>query len=99
MFDFIGAVIASPFICLGWLIVGFIAGALARRIMKRHNQPFFMDIILGIAGAVVGGFLINLFLPDTVLPDRGLPLLIANLFVATGGAAFLIWLGQLIRGR
>jgi len=96
MFDFLASLVFSPFICLGWLIVGFVAGTLARRIMDRRDKSFIMDILLGIAGAVVGGFLVGIFLPDSFLPDRGLALFIANLFVATGGAVFLIWLGKLI---
>jgi len=99
MFEFLGFIFFSPFICLGWLIVGFIAGTLARRIMDRRNQPFFMDIILGIAGAVVGGILMSIFLPNSGLPERGLAGAIANLFVATGGAVFLIWISKLIKGR
>ncbi len=42
---------------LGWLILGLIAGFIASKIVNREGQGFFLDIILGIIGAFVGGFL------------------------------------------
>ncbi len=53
--DFIGGLIASPFICIGWIIVGIIAGALARQIAGSADSPWWMDMLLGLAGAFVGG--------------------------------------------
>jgi uncharacterized membrane protein YeaQ/YmgE (transglycosylase-associated protein family) len=99
IFDAVGWVFRAPFVCLGWIVVGIIAGALARRIMNRGNAPFYLDAILGIAGAVVGGFALSLFARNDILPDGGVMLLCANLFVATGGAALLIFIGQVISGR
>ena len=52
--------VTSPFICVGWIIVGAVAGALARRIMGAQDKPFIQDLILGIAGAGIGGVLIGL---------------------------------------
>ncbi|MGB1288428.1 MAG: GlsB/YeaQ/YmgE family stress response membrane protein [Aggregatilineales bacterium] len=91
-------VITSPFICLGWIIVGAVAGALARQIMKSGNYPFFMDLILGIAGAVVGGWLVGILGFAKVVPDGSLTLVIFNLAVATAGACVLIFIGRTIRG-
>lgn len=97
----IGAVIEgilkSPFIILGWLIVGALAGEIARRLMGRPDQSGCRDIVLGIAGAVVGGFIARFIGVDT--PESGITLVIANLVIATIGAAVLIFIGGLISGR
>ena len=91
----IGGIISAPFICIGWLIVGAIAGALARRFMGAKNRPLINDIILGLLGALVGGFVASLF--DLYKPDGGLGLVLVNLVVATVGAMILIFIGRAIR--
>ena len=46
---------------IGWIIIGLIAGALAKLIMPGDDPGgIFITIILGIAGALVGGFLAGL---------------------------------------
>jgi uncharacterized membrane protein YeaQ/YmgE (transglycosylase-associated protein family) len=94
--DTIAWVVSAPFICLGWLIVGFLAGALARRIMGSPDRNFISDIVLGIIGAVVGGFLASMFLD---MPTGGLPLVIANLVIAVIGACVVIAVRNAIIGR
>ena len=45
-----------------WIIFGAIAGWLASVIMRSDSQQgILMDIVLGIVGAVVGGFVMNVF--------------------------------------
>jgi uncharacterized membrane protein YeaQ/YmgE (transglycosylase-associated protein family) len=46
---------------LGWLILGLIAGFIASKIVNRSGEGFLLDIVLGIIGAVVGGFLFTEF--------------------------------------
>ena len=92
-----GRIVAAPFICIGWIIVGTIAGALARRIMHSRNAPLYMDLLLGILGAIVGGILVSLF--GLYKPDGGLALVAVNLVVATVGASVLIWLIRKFTGR
>jgi uncharacterized membrane protein YeaQ/YmgE (transglycosylase-associated protein family) len=99
----IWAVLSSPFICLGWIIVGAIAGALARRIMGAGNYPIFQDLILGILGAIVGGWLAG-FVGGFVGVNfyaraAGLELVLINLVVATIGAAVLIFVRRTLTGR
>lgn len=94
--NLLGSIIAAPFICVGWIIVGIAAGALARRIMGASNRPFWNDWLLGIIGSFVGGFLVSIF--GIAKPDGGLSLVIANLVIATIGAAALIAVGRAIRG-
>ncbi len=46
---------------IGWIIIGLIAGALAKLIMPGDDPGgFIITILLGIAGAIVGGFLAGL---------------------------------------
>jgi len=42
-----------------WILVGLVAGWLTGKIMKGSGYGFFVDILLGIAGALVGGFIAN----------------------------------------
>ncbi|HEY2252364.1 MAG TPA: GlsB/YeaQ/YmgE family stress response membrane protein [Planctomycetaceae bacterium] len=43
-----------------WLVLGLISGFLASRLLDHHGAGISMDIVLGIVGAVVGGFLAHL---------------------------------------
>ena len=88
--------VSSPFICVGWIIVGAIAGALARQLMGATDKPFIQDLILGIAGAGIGGILLGFVNIGT--PSGGIPLVIFNLVLATVTAAILIWIGRAIGG-
>ncbi|HLU11766.1 MAG TPA: GlsB/YeaQ/YmgE family stress response membrane protein [Oceanobacillus sp.] len=94
--DIITDILAAPFVCIGWLIVGAIAGALAHSIM-RSSAPLIGDIILGLLGALVGGFLVGLL--GLYRPEGGIEGVIASLVVATIGAIILIALGRLFTGR
>ncbi|SRR5258708_39938886 len=94
--DFIGALLKSPFICLGWVIVGVLAGAIAHNFMKSRGG-LIGDLILGLVGALVGGFVFGLF--GIGKPDGGLTLVVVNLVIATIGAIILIALGRMIRGQ
>ncbi len=42
---------------IGWIILGLIAGFIASKIVTSRGQGFWIDIALGIVGALVGGFL------------------------------------------
>lgn len=94
--DFIGDIISAPFICLGWIIVGAIAGSLARTIMRSGDRPFIMDLILGIAGAFVGGLLAGLVGLAPGDDAGGLGLVLANLVIATIGAILLIGIWRMV---
>jgi uncharacterized membrane protein YeaQ/YmgE (transglycosylase-associated protein family) len=50
--------------CMGiisWIILGLIAGFIGSKIVNREGQGFWLDIALGIVGALVGGFLFDAF--------------------------------------
>ncbi len=44
-----------------WLVVGMIAGWIGSMLVNRGGEGPLMDIVLGVVGAVVGGFLFNFF--------------------------------------
>ena len=46
---------------IGWILLGLIAGFIASKIVNKSGEGFFLDIVLGIVGAIVGGFLFSLF--------------------------------------
>ena len=76
-----------------WIILGFLAGWIASIVMKTDSQQGMVtDIILGVVGAVVGGFIMNLFGASGV---NGFNLY--SIAVATIGAVVLIWLGRVLR--
>jgi uncharacterized membrane protein YeaQ/YmgE (transglycosylase-associated protein family) len=71
-----------------WIIFGGIAGWLASVIM-RSNNGMLWDILLGIVGGVLGGFIMTLFGQP---PAGGFDLY--SLLVAVIGAVVLIWIGR-----
>jgi uncharacterized membrane protein YeaQ/YmgE (transglycosylase-associated protein family) len=73
-----------------WIIVGLIAGWAAGKIMKGGGYGPVMDIVLGIVGAVVGGWLLGAL----GIYAGGL---IGTIVVAIVGAMFLIWLSRLLK--
>lgn len=80
---------------LVWIILGLVAGWLASIIMKTNaSQGPVMDIILGIVGAVVGGFVFNLLGMGGV---TGFDLY--SLAVATIGAIILIGIGRMLSNK
>src|SRR5258708_840078 len=52
-------IIVSPLQCVLWMVVGGIAGALAHRFMPSRGSCLVKDIILGLLGVIVGGFVLK----------------------------------------
>ena len=44
---------------IGWIVLGLIAGFIASKLVNKEGEGLLLDIVLGIIGAVVGGFLFN----------------------------------------
>ena len=44
---------------IAWLVVGLISGFLASKVINKTGSGIVMDIVLGIVGALVGGFIFN----------------------------------------
>ncbi|OGJ37714.1 MAG: hypothetical protein A2383_02335 [Candidatus Pacebacteria bacterium RIFOXYB1_FULL_39_46] len=77
-----------------WIILGGIAGWIASMVMETNSQGTLADIIMGIVGAMVGGFLLNLIGQSGVTGFN-----VYSLFVAVIGAIVLIYLGRMFRSR
>ncbi|MDE8347724.1 MAG: GlsB/YeaQ/YmgE family stress response membrane protein [Acidocella sp.] len=45
---------------LGWLLLGLIAGFIASKIVNHSGSGLILDIVLGVIGAVVGGYLFSI---------------------------------------
>lgn len=80
---------------LGWIVLGGLAGWLASLITGRsRRQGCLMDIVVGIVGALIGGFLFNAVTGVGITGFNAW-----SLFAAVLGAVILIWVVGLIRGR
>ena len=71
---------------LAWIVLGLVAGFIASRLVNKSGGGMFLDIILGIVGAVVGGWLFNTFGMAGVTGLNVYSLVVA----VVGAAVFLI---------
>ena len=74
-----------------WLLIGAIAGWLAGKIMKERGFGLFGDIIIGIVGSVIGGYMLGGFLSSLGM--------LGSLITAVIGAVVLIFVVGLIAKR
>jgi uncharacterized membrane protein YeaQ/YmgE (transglycosylase-associated protein family) len=79
---------------LGWIVLGLIAGFIGSKIVNREGQGFLLDIVLGIVGAVIGGFLFSA-LGATGITGFNL----YSMFVAVVGAIVVLWCYHALSGR
>lgn len=79
---------------IAWIILGLIAGFLASKIVNRTGEGVILDVLLGIGGALVGGWLFHIFGMSGV---TGLN--VYSMVVATVGAVvFLVVYHAVFRG-
>ena len=76
-----------------WIILGAIAGWVASLIVK-SNQGILLDIVVGIVGAFVGGFIFNAFGASGVTGFN-----IYSILVAIVGAVVLLFIVKAVAGR
>jgi uncharacterized membrane protein YeaQ/YmgE (transglycosylase-associated protein family) len=72
---------------LAWIIVGLVAGWLAEQFTGREHG-LVRNLVVGVIGALVGGFLFNSLLGFSYNPGINL----ATIFVATVGALVFLWI-------
>jgi uncharacterized membrane protein YeaQ/YmgE (transglycosylase-associated protein family) len=46
---------------LAWIVLGLVAGFIGSKLVNKTGEGIVLDIVLGVIGAVVGGFLFNMF--------------------------------------
>jgi uncharacterized membrane protein YeaQ/YmgE (transglycosylase-associated protein family) len=78
---------------LGWIVFGLIVGAVAKLVMPgRDGGGIIVTMLLGIVGAIVGGFVgraLNMYGPNDA----------AGFFMATLGAVVVLFLYRMVAGR
>ena len=77
---------------LAWIVLGLVAGFIGSKIVNKTGEGIFLDIVLGIVGAVAGGWLFNTFGASGV---TGLNLY--SLLVAVVGAVVILLAYHAIR--
>ena len=77
---------------LAWIILGLIAGFIGSKLINKRGEGLVLDIILGIVGAIVGGWVFNTFGASGV---TGLNLY--SLLVAVIGAVLVLVIYHAIR--
>ena len=79
---------------IAWIILGLIAGFIGSKIVNKSGEGFLMDVVLGVVGAVVGGFIFTFFGAAGV---TGLN--IYSLIVSIVGAVVVLWVYHQVAGR
>jgi uncharacterized membrane protein YeaQ/YmgE (transglycosylase-associated protein family) len=78
---------------LAWIVLGLIAGFLGSKLVNKTGEGLLLDIVLGIVGAVVGGWLFSMFGGHGVTGVN-----LYSLFVAVIGAVIVLVLYHAVRG-
>ncbi|BCI51761.1 membrane protein [Mycolicibacterium litorale] len=78
---------------IGYIIIGALAGWIAGKIVKGGGSGLLMNIVIGIVGALIGGFLLSFFV-DTASGGWWF-----TLFTAILGAVILLWIVGLFQRR
>jgi uncharacterized membrane protein YeaQ/YmgE (transglycosylase-associated protein family) len=79
---------------IGWIVLGLIAGFIGSKIVNKTGEGAFLDIILGIVGALVGGFLFNMVGAVGVTGFN-----IWSMFVAVIGSIVVLVIYHMATGR
>jgi len=88
-----GRLVTDPGSWVAWIIVGLIAGAVAARVVTGRGFGCVADIIVGIVGALIGGWLLG-----ALFNISGTVGFIGSIVVAFLGAAILLSLLKLLSG-
>jgi len=83
----------EPGSLLAWLVVGLIAGAIASRVVAGRGFGCLADIVVGVAGALIGGYLLGALFGVT-----GTVGFFGSIIVAFLGAAILLALLKALSG-
>jgi uncharacterized membrane protein YeaQ/YmgE (transglycosylase-associated protein family) len=79
---------------IAWIVLGLLSGFIASKIVNKTGEGMALDIVLGIVGAVVGGFLFHLVGATGV---DGLN--IWSMFVAVVGAMLVLGVKHALMGH
>jgi uncharacterized membrane protein YeaQ/YmgE (transglycosylase-associated protein family) len=79
---------------LAWIILGLVAGFVASKIVNKTGEGVLLDIVLGVVGAVAGGWVFNAFGMAGVTGFN-----LYSLVVAVVGAVLLLVVYHAVLGR
>ena len=79
---------------ISWIILGLIAGFIGSKIVDKQGQGLWLNIALGIVGALVGGFLFDLFGATGVTGFN-----IYSMIVAVVGSTVVLLIYNAVTGR
>ena len=79
---------------IGWIVLGLIAGFIASKVVNKRGEGVVMDIVLGIVGTIVGGFLFSMVGGAGVTGFN-----IYSMIVAVVGAIVVLLIYHAIVGR
>ena len=79
---------------IAWIVLGLIAGFIAAKIVNKQGAGLILDIVLGIVGALVGGFIFSAFGAAGVTGFNAWSILVAVI-----GAIVVLWIYHAIAGR
>jgi len=78
---------------IAWIVVGLISGAIAARVVAGRGFGCVADIVVGVAGAIIGGFLLSALFGAT-----GTVGFFGSIVVAFIGAAILLAILKMLSG-
>src|SRR2546422_7389029 len=78
---------------LAWIVLGLIAGFIGSKLVNKTGEGVILDIVLGIVGAIVGGYLFSIFGAHGVTGVN-----LYSLFVAVIGAVIVLVVFHAVRG-
>ena len=76
---------------IGYIIIGALAGWIGSKIVKGRGSGILMDIVIGVVGALIGGFILSFFVNTA---GGGL---IFTFFTALLGSVILLWVVGMLR--
>jgi uncharacterized membrane protein YeaQ/YmgE (transglycosylase-associated protein family) len=79
---------------LSWIAVGLIAGWLASKLIKGHGSGLIMNLIIGVVGALLGGWISGNLLGISISGFN-----LTTLVIAFGGSVLLLLILKLLRRR
>jgi uncharacterized membrane protein YeaQ/YmgE (transglycosylase-associated protein family) len=79
---------------IGWIVLGLISGFLASKLVNKQGEGVLMDVVLGVVGAIVGGFVFAQFGADGVTGFN-----IYSMVVSVIGAVIVLVIYHALFGR
>jgi len=79
---------------IGWIVFGLVTGFVASRIVNQHGQGCILNVVLGIVGAFIGGFIFASIGRQGITGFN-----VYSMFVAIIGAIVVLLLYHAITGR